>query len=272
MMDNQEIRAKARMLYQKHFGFVLLLGFCSGGISNLICNFADYWFPKDWGGIVMLLLFSFVCIPLTVGAVACMEALWLKDDCTLDSLLYFYAPLSRLGSSLLLELLPTLFLLLLIVHGGRLYLSGNIPIWGILLLLIFLFWFCLRLQMAMMLFASGREKSALSALCISYQKMRGRMWDLLSMMVVLILPMLLVMFVMQMYIQIYGINLFVLLLGGLFQLLYLPYSTLAEQGWVLERLKDGEQPQESENKRNQEPFLSERKKEVKPSSDKMRQQ
>ena len=92
------------------------------------------------------------------------------------------------------------------------------------------------------------------------------------MMVVLILPMLLVMFVMQMYIQIYGINLFVLLLGGLFQLLYLPYSTLAEQGWVLERLKDGEQPQESENKRNQEPFLSERKKEVKPSSDKMRQQ
>ena len=68
MMDNQEIRAKARMLYQKHFGFVLLLGFCSGGISNLICNFADYWFPKDWGGIVMLLLFSFVCIPAHGGS------------------------------------------------------------------------------------------------------------------------------------------------------------------------------------------------------------
>ena len=91
-----------------------------------------------------------------------MEALWLKDDCTLDSLLYFYAPLSRLGSSLLLELLPTLFLLLLIVPGGRLYLSGNIPIWGILLLLIFLFWFCLRLQMAMMLFAAeGKNQPCL---------------------------------------------------------------------------------------------------------------
>ncbi|MBS5144788.1 MAG: hypothetical protein KHY89_04615 [Butyricicoccus pullicaecorum] len=272
MIDNQEIRAKARMLYKKHFGFVLLLGFCSGGILNLISNFADYLFPKDWGGIAMVLLLSFACIPLTVGAVACMEALWLKDGCMLDSLLCFYAPLSRLGSSLLLEMLPTLLLLLLVVPGGLFYLSGDMPAWGILLLLIFLFWFCLRLQMAMMLFASGREKSALSALCISYQRMRGKVWDLLGMTVVLMLPMFLVMFAMQLYTQQYGTNLLVLLLGGLFQLLYMPYSTLAEQGWVLERLKDGEQPQESENKRNQEPFLTELKKEVKPSSEKMKEQ
>lgn len=271
MMDNQEIRAKARMLYKKHFGFALLLGFCSGGILNLISNFADYLFPKDWGGIAMVLL-TLVCIPLMVGAVACMESLWLKDCRTLGSLLCFYAPLYRLADCLLLELFPTILLFTVIAPKGLFYLSGNMPVWGIFLLLVLLAWFCLRLQMATMLFASGRKKSALDALCTSYQLMRGKEWDLLGMTVILVLPLALVIFVIRLYTQQCGTNLFVLLLGGLFQLLYLPYSTIAEQGWVLERLKDGEQPQESENKRNQEPFLPEMKNEVKPYSEKIKEQ
>lgn len=253
-MENGEIRARARRLYQKHFGLVLLLGFCSIPMFNVIDSLIDCFLDNDIMQIILMIVHLAV-IPLTVGAIACIEPLWMEEQETSKHLFAFYQPFSKLVDSVLLGVLPLLFTFVLVIPSALIIFEGDLSVVIFWALLIFLFWVIVRLQMATMLFASGREKSAWNAFSASFRHMRGKVLDFLSMFFILFIPQMLFGIVPKVLTQ-SGFPIFALLLIEIvFDVLYFPYSMLATQGWVLERLKDGEQPQESENKKNQPPFV-----------------
>lgn len=262
-MDNQEIRAKARALYGKYFAAVFLIGLCSDNVQSFLLDVFEAYLGEL--SMVLYLPIQLLLIPLTVGGIGCIEPLWTSEQVRFERLFAFYAPVSRFGQSILLGIIPILAGLLTLVPGMLLAaLRGYILIF--LLLMIATLWFFMRLVMAAMLFASGRYTKALDAFTASYQKMRGRLFDLLAMTVIILLPQVIITKLLQaLSEQNNGLWIFTALELA-FTLLYVPYSTLATQGWVLEQIKDSEQPQESENKPNQRPFLPDMKKEVEPSS------
>lgn len=265
-MSNQEIRAKARELYGKYFAAVFLIGLCSENVENVLFGVFEAYFGEL--SILFNLLAQLLLIPLIVGAIGCIEPLWTSEQVRFERLFAFYTPVSRFGQSMLLGIIPIMASLLTLVSGILLVaLRGYVLLY--ILLMFVLLWLLMRLEMAIMLFASGRYTKALDAFAASYQKMRGRLFDLLAMTVVVLIPQVLIMEILQaLSEQNNGLWIFTVL-QIVFIMLYAPYSTLALQGWVLEQIKDSEQPQESENKRNQSPFLPEIKKEVEPSSKKL---
>ncbi len=256
-MSNQEIRARARQLYAKYFLAVFVIGLCSEGIQGILSGVLEGYLGQQaaaWDILIQILL-----IPLTVGAVGCIEPLWTSEQVRFQRLISFYAPASRLVQSLLLGIIPLAAGLLVLVPSTLLVMFyGSVVLY--LILLIVLLWLSMRLVLSAMLFASGRYTKALDALGASYQKMRGRMFDLIGMSLVVILPQIVIMKLLEALAeQNSGVWLFPAL-EILFVLLYMPYVMLCEQGWVLEQIKDSEQRQESENKRNQNPLIPEIKK------------
>ncbi len=261
-MSNQEIRAKARALYGKYFAAVLLIGLCGEGIQDILSGLFEAYYGAQVP-ILLTILTQFPLIPLTVGAIGCIEPLWTSEQVQLRRLFAFYAPASRLGQSLLLGIIPLAATLIVLVPSALLIMfSGSVVLY--IALLIIVLWLFLRLQMATMLFASGRYTKALDALTASYQHMRGRILDLIGMTVVVLLPQVLITALLQaLSEQNNGLWIFPAL-EILFAMLYVPYSMFAIQGWVLEEIKDSEQRQESQNKRNQSPILPKIKKGLEP--------
>lgn len=263
-MSNQEIRAKARKLYGKYFAAVFLIGLCGEGILDVVTGALEAHFGEQIP-ILSSVLTQFLLIPLTIGAVGCIEPLWTSEQVRFKRLFAFYTSASRLGQSLLVGIISLAAALIIAVPSALvIVLSGSIVLY--IALLIVILWLVLRLDMATMLFASGRYTKALDALTASYQQMRGRILSLLGMCIVILVPQLLVTTLLQaLSEQNNGLWIFTAL-KVLFTVLYVPYSMLANQGWVLEQIKDSEQPQESENKRNQSQILPEIKKGLEPSS------
>lgn len=266
-MDNQEIRARARELYGKYFVAVFLIGLCSEGIQNILSGMLEARFGEQVP-ILMSILVQLLLIPLAVGAIGCIEPLWTSEQVQFKRLFAFYTCGSQLGQSLLLSIIPMTGAVIVLVPMTVLVVLSEF-LFLFIALLIAIVWLSLRLQMAMMLFASGRCSKALDAYIVSYQQMRGRLFDLIAMCFVIGLPQAIITKLLQALAEQNNEAWIFTALEILFALLYTPYSVLSIQGWVLERLKDGEQPQESENKRSQGPFLPEIKKEVEPSSEKL---
>lgn len=263
-MSNQEIRVKARQLYGKYFVAVLLIGLCGEGIQDILSGLLEAYYGAQVP-ILLTMLTQFPLIPLTVGAIGCIEPLWTSEQVQFKRLFAFYTPASRLGQSLLLGIISLAATLIVLVPSALLIMLSGLVVLYIALLIVIL-WLLLRLQMAVMLFASGRYTKALDALTASYQQMRGRMLDFIGMVIVILVPQVLGTTLLQALVeQNNGLWIFTALEVA-FILLYVPYSMLAIQGWVLEKLNDSEQPQESENKRNQNPLFPEMKKGFEPSS------
>ncbi len=256
-MSNPEIRARARELYAKYFLAAFVFGLCNEGLQGVLSGVLEGYLGQQaaaWDILIQILL-----IPLTVGAVGCIEPLWTSEQVRFQRLISFYAPASRLMQSLLLGIIPLAVGLLVLVPSTLLVMFyGSVVLY--LILLIVLLWLSMRFVLSTMLFASGRYTKALDALGASYQKMRGRMLDLVGMSVVVILPRIVIMKLLEALTEQHSEIWLFSVLELLFVLLYMPYSMLCIQGWVLEQINDSEQRQESENKRNQNPLMPEIKK------------
>lgn len=263
-MSNQEIRAKARVLYAKYFVAVFIIGMCGEGLSNILISVMDPYFESSMI-LFFVFLVQFLSIPLKIGAVGCIEPLWISEQVKFDRMFAFFVP-ARFGQCMQLAWfliitgqLVSVFVSVLMLH---------VHIWSFDLLLIPLMAILIRLQMTSMLFATGRYSKALDALTASYQQMRGRERSFIGMAVIVFFPQVIATAIFQALEQNTG-SLVWTALKVLFTIFYVPYAMLATQGWVLEQFNDSGQPQESENKRNRSSFLADIKKEVEPSSEKL---